>query len=95
MKAHEILAKAAETITQRGTENGYDQKEERSAAAIAELLNAKYGGNETEESVWRALICLKEVRLRRQLENGADPTDTLIDLIGYTVLLAECLTEKQ
>lgn len=27
-------------------------------------------------------------------DNGSDPTDTLIDLIGYTVLLAECSTEK-
>lgn len=94
MKAHEILAKASETITQRGTENGYDQEEERSAAAIAQLLNAKYGYSEKEEWVWRTLICLKEVRLQRQLENGTDPTDTLIDLIGYTALLAECLTEK-
>lgn len=95
MKAHEILAKAAETITQRGTENGYDQKEERSAAEIARVFNAKHGPKLGEWDVWEILRCLKEVRLSRQLKNGSDPTDTLIDLIGYTVLLAECLTEKQ
>lgn len=27
-------------------------------------------------------------------DNGSDQTDTLIDLIDYPVLLAECLTEK-
>jgi hypothetical protein len=94
MKANEIIDAVAKTLVQRGTQNGYDQAEERSAAEVARLLNAKYGCNETEETVWRALICLKEVRLKRQLANGSDPTDTLIDLIGYTVLLAECLTES-
>jgi DNA-nicking Smr family endonuclease len=48
----------------------------------------------TAESVWKMLIALKEARLNRQLANGRYPTDTLIDLIGYTALLAECLTEK-
>lgn len=94
MKANEILEAVAATIIQRGKDNGYDQQEERSAAEIAKLLNAKYDDNKTEESIWRMLIALKEVRLKRQLANGSDPTDTLIDLIGYTVLLAECLTEK-
>lgn len=94
MKANEMIEAVAATIIQRGVQNGYDHKEERSAAEIARLLNAKYEDNKTEESIWRMLIALKEVRLKRQLENGSDPTDTLIDLIGYTVLLAECLTEK-
>lgn len=31
MKANEILETVAVTITQRGAENGYDKKEERSA----------------------------------------------------------------
>ncbi len=97
MKANDILEAVAATITQRGAQNGYDKKEERSAAEIARLFNDKMdrvcdGLGEAE--VWEMLRCLKEVRLRRQLENGSDPTDTLIDLIGYTVLLAECLTEK-
>lgn len=97
MKANEILEAVAATITQRGAQNGYDKKEERSAAEIARLFNVKWegSGDITEAGVWEVLRCLKEVRLKRQLENGSDPTDTLIDLIGYTVLLAECLTEKK
>ena len=94
MNAHEILTKVAETITQRGNDNGYDKQEERSATEIALLMKVKYGTEHSEESVLRTLIALKEVRLNRQLSNGVDPTDTLIDLIGYTALLAECLTEK-
>lgn len=94
MKANDILEAVAATITQRGAQNGYDNKEERSAAEIARLFNQKTGGALTESDAWAFLRCLKEVRLRRQLENGSDPTDTLIDLIGYTVLLAECLTEE-
>ncbi|WQY91262.1 hypothetical protein [Hafnia phage TS33] len=94
MKAHVILETVAKTLTQRGTANGYDKQEERSAAEVARILNAKYGDNKTAESVWKMLIALKEARLNRQLANGSDPTDTLIDLIGYTALLAECLTEK-
>lgn len=95
MKAHEILDAVSATIIQRGQQNGYDQQEERSAAEIARLFCAKSGEGEgiSERRVWELLRCLKEVRLKRQLANGNDPTDTLIDLIGYTVLLAECLTE--
>ncbi len=95
MKANEILEAVAATITQRGAQNGYDKKEERSAAEVARLFNAKHGLRLDESDVWETLRCLKEVRLSRQLENGSDPTDTLIDLIGYTVLLAECLTEQK
>lgn len=95
MKANEILEAVAATITQRGEQNGYDKKEERSAADIARLFNEKTGHSLTEAGAWEFLRSLKEVRLRRQIINGSDPTDTLIDLIGYTVLLAECLTEKQ
>lgn len=94
MKAHVILETVAKTLTQRGTSNGYDKQEERSAAEVARILNAKYGKNMTDVDVWKMLIALKEARLNRQLANGSDPTDTLIDLIGYTALLAECLTEK-
>jgi len=94
MKAHVILETVAKTLTQRGTSNGYDKQEERSAAEVARILNAKYGASMTDVDVWRMLIALKEARLNRQLANSSDPTDTLIDLIGYTVLLAECLTKK-
>ena len=38
MKAHELLQESAYTLTQRGEQNGYDKKEERSAAEIAALF---------------------------------------------------------
>lgn len=41
MKANEILEAVSVTITQRGAQNGYDKKEERSAAEIARLYNTK------------------------------------------------------
>ena len=95
MKAHVILETVAKTLTQRGTANGYDKQEERSAAEIARVFNEKTSGAKlTENGVLEVMRALKEVRLKRQLVNGIDPTDTLIDLIGYTALLAECLTEK-
>lgn len=94
MKAHVILETVAKTLTQRGTANGYDKQEERSAAEIARVIGVKTGKPMTEAGVWEVMRALKEVRLKRQLANGSDPTDSLIDLIGYTALLAECLTEK-
>lgn len=94
MKANEILEAVAATITQRGAQNGYDKKEERSAAEIARLFNAKTGYTLSEADAWQFMICLKEVRLRRQLGNGSDPTDTLIDLVSYQALLAECESQK-
>lgn len=94
MKANEILDAVAATLAQRGQQNGYDQAEERSAAEIVRLFNQKTGRDLSEREAWEFLRCLKEVRLRRQLENGSDPTDTLVDLVGYTVLLSECVTEK-
>lgn len=95
MKANKILEAVSATITQRGAQNGYDKKEERSAAEIARLFNKKTGHTLDESDAWIFLVCLKEVRLKNQIANGSDPTDTLIDLIGYTVLLAECLTENK
>lgn len=92
MKAHELLQQSAYTLTQRGEQNGYDKKEERSAAEIAALFNLKTGHSLTEADAWRFMICLKEVRLKRQLENGGDTKDSMIDLISYQALLAECLT---
>lgn len=94
MKAHVILETVAKTLNRSGNENGYDKQEERSAAEIAKVFEAKTGKTVSEIDVWESLRALKEVRLKRQLANGSDPTDTLIDLIGYTVLLAECLTER-
>lgn len=95
MKAQQILEAVSATLAQRGQENGYDKAEERSAAEIVRTYNLKRStGYMSEADAWEFMRCLKEVRLKRQLANGGDPTDTLIDLIGYTVLLAECLTEE-
>lgn len=95
MKADDILYKVMETLKQRGTDNGYDQGGERSAYTIAKIFGQKTGFNLSEKDVWIFLMSLKEARLKQQLLTGADPTDTLIDLIGYTTLLAETLTSDR
>lgn len=95
-KAADLLRLAAETIEQRGKQNGYDKKEEKSAPKIATIYNAKKGDNLTPLDVWDLLICLKEARLEAILSNKSDPTDTLIDLISYNALKAEqILTERE
>lgn len=87
--AADLLRLAAKTIEQRGKQNGYDRKEEKSAPKIATIYNAKKGKNLTPLDVWDLLICLKEARLEAILANGSDPTDTLVDLISYSALKAE------
>lgn len=87
--AADLLRLAAETIEQRGKQNGYDRKEEKSAPKIATIYNAKKGAKLTPLDVWDLLICLKEARLEAILTNGRDPTDTLVDLISYSALKAE------
>lgn len=95
-KAADLLRIAAETIEQRGKQNGYDKKEEKSAPKIAAIYNAKKGAGLTPLDVWDLLICLKEARLEAILFNGMDPTDTLVDLISYSALKAEqILTERE
>ncbi|HIF0451608.1 TPA: DUF6378 domain-containing protein [Escherichia coli] len=95
-KAADLLRLAAETIEQRGKQNGYDKKEEKSAPKIATIYNAKKGADLTPLDVWDLLICLKEARLEAILSNKSDPTDTLIDLISYNALKAEqILTELE
>ena len=87
--AADLLRIAAETIEQRGKQNGYDRKQEKSAPKIATIYNAKKGANLSPLDVWDLLICLKEARLEAILANGSDPTDTLVDLISYSALKAE------
>lgn len=93
--AADLLRLAAETIEQRGKQNGYDRKEEKSAPKIATIYNAKKGKNLTPLDVWDLLICLKEARLEAVLVNGSDPTDTLVDLISYSALKAEQILNDQ
>lgn len=87
--AADLLRLAAETIEQKGKQNGYDRKQEKSAPKIATIYNAKKGANLTPLDVWDMLICLKEARLESILVNGSDPADTLVDLISYNALKAE------
>ena len=87
--AVDLLRLAAETIEQRGEQNGYDRKQEKSAPKIATIYNAKKGANLTPLDVWDLLICLKEARLEAILVNGGNPVDTLVDLISYNALKAE------
>ncbi len=94
MKAQELLQESAYTLTQRGEQYGYDKKEERSAAEVAALFNLKTGHSLTEVDAWQFMICLKEVRLKRQRKNRGDIKDTMIDLISYQALLAECLPNE-
>ena len=93
--AADLLRLAAETIEQRGKQNGYDRKEEKSAPKIATIYNAKKGTNLTPLDVWDLLICLKEARLEAILVNESDPTDTLVDLISYSALKAEQILNDQ
>lgn len=59
MKAFEYCKNAATTMEQRGKENGYDSKEERSAKQIAAVFNALTGRDLTEQEAWVFMICLK------------------------------------
>ncbi len=93
--AADLLRLAAETIEQRGKQNGYDRKEEKSAPKIATIYNAKKGASLTPLDVWDLLICLKEARLEAILVNGGNPVDTLVDLISYSALKAEQILNDQ
>lgn len=84
MKAHELAQKAADILKQRGTDNGYDAGEERSAATIAKVYNLITGHELTEADAWMFLIVLKLVR-----EGRKHQLDNLLDLSNYALLLAE------
>ncbi len=77
---------AASTVGDRGTENGYDAGQERSGQKIAEVFNALTGHQLKESDVWTLLIVLKLVRNQRKFK-----LDNIVDLIGYSGLLGECL----
>lgn len=94
MKAEEVLQLALKALKERGNENGYDKKEERTAPKIAAIYNAKKGTNLTPLDVWDLMICLKEARLEAILANGNDPTDTLVDLVSYSALKAEQISTE-
>lgn len=80
---------AASTVGQRGTDNGYDAGQERSAAKVAAVFNALTGHELTEADVWTLLIVLKQVRNQRKFK-----IDNIVDMIGYASLLGECLDRQ-
>lgn len=82
----EFLTDAITTVDQRGTDNGYDVGQERSAARIAKVFNALTDHNLTEADVWTLLIVLKQVRNQRKFKH-----DNIVDMAGYAGLLGECL----
>lgn len=86
MQPKDFLKEAISTVDQRGTDNGYDTGQERSAAKVAAVYNAITGQVVTEADVWTMLICLKLVRNRRRYKK-----DNIVDLAGYAGLLGECL----
>lgn len=87
MKAFEYCKNAATTMEQRGKENGYDSKEERSAKQIAAVFNALTGRDLTEQEAWVFMICLKLVRQTRKHQE-----DNIVDLVAYSALLGESYT---
>ena len=82
----DFLKDAIATVDQRGTDNGYDVGQERSAARVAKVFNALTDHNLTEADVWTLLIVLKQVRNQRKFKH-----DNIVDMAGYAGLLGECL----
>lgn len=83
---HDFIKEAGDIINQRGTDNGYDKGQERSAAQIAAVFNALTGRDLTEQDVWTLLLCLKLVRNQRKYKH-----DNILDMLGYVALLGESL----
>lgn len=86
MKSTHFLNEAIETQAQRAADHNYGEQGERTAAHVARIFNAITGRNLKERDIWAMLLALKLAR------NEAAPggEDTLIDLVSYASLLAEC-----
>lgn len=86
MKSTHFLNEAIETQAQRAADHNYGEQGERTAAHVARIFNAITGRNLKERDIWAMLLALKLAR------NEAAPGgyDTLIDLVSYASLLAEC-----
>lgn len=86
MKSTHFLNEAIETQAQRAADHNYGEQGERTAAHVARIFNAITGRNLKERDILAMLLALKLAR------NEAAPggEDTLIDLVSYASLLAEC-----
>lgn len=80
----DFIKEAQDIVNQRGTDNGYDKGQERSAARIAAVFNALTDRDLTEREIWLLQICVKLVR-----NQGKGRDDNIVDLIGYAALLGE------
>jgi len=85
-----ILQSALDALSQRAAIR--DQSSgERSAGRAADILHAWTGQLWTESDVWRCMIAIK---LARESQ-GQFHADDLIDLAGYSGLLAECRAKTE
>lgn len=91
MNASEILKAALSTLEKRGRE--YDNtglKKERSAPKIRDLFEETTGRCLSEREVWVFLQCVKRARLH----TTPGHEDSLVDLVAYTALEAEAMSES-
>lgn len=84
--ASDLLRQAAVIIEARGATRDKPDGE-RSMAETVRLFNEATGHNLSEADGWEFMISLKKAR-------GNDP-DSLVDRLGYTALLVECLLRRQ
>lgn len=85
-----ILQSALDALSQRAAIR--DQPSgERSAGKAADILTAWTGKQWVEADVWR---CLLAVKLARE-SHGKFHADDMIDLAGYSGLLAECRAKTE
>ena len=96
MKAKDFLDKAISVLAERGSK--YESNgEENSMAEIVELQANLIGDRDaafesmTELEGWFFMLALKLVRLRKSIEQGKASKDSIVDLLGYTAKMGECL----
>lgn len=82
--AHDLLARASDTIVQRGKQR--DNEGERSMARCVKSFNAMYGTALTETQGWQFMVFLK---LARAAGGKAFCEDDSLDGVAYLALAAE------
>jgi hypothetical protein len=92
MDAIQILEKAAETIRERGKTYDPNGERERSMGQIVAMFNIATGHNLTEQQGWLFMQLLKIVRANM---NTTPHQDSLLDLVAYSALGAECVLENR
>ena len=85
LSATALLAKAAETLNQRGVDYDNPKAGERSIPGVVRLFNTATGASVTEAEGWLFMLFLKVVRSQQ----SPDKVDNFVDLIGYAALYGE------